>query len=84
MNKYEEGVDLNWAFNIAKAYIGDKAPSSLKLLEELVKRATPMKPIMSGVNQGLTFDVCPSCDKSLPHNSKFCSQCGQAIMRGDE
>ena len=47
--------------------------------EELRKRAKPLKPKMSGANQGLVFHVCPNCDKPLPHNSKFCSQCGQAI-----
>ena len=78
MNKWEEALKdiLN---SEEKTYSGD----SVYLMQELVQRATPMKP------NGMFDDECPMChndviDIGYGYKFKFCPICGQSLDLGEE
>ena len=99
MNKYQEAkawIDkINDHAEWTRCDIEEPALSQLK---ELVKRATPKKPIDRTKyeehsndffeNYGGTLkDIrCPNCNKKvrLVHKYKYCAKCGQALDWSDE
>lgn len=96
MNKYQEALD-----KIENAaYYGGEKGDNIELLQELVDRATPKKPI---------DDKCPHCGEetvthdildqeldydyednmllsysTITYNNEFCYNCGQAIERSED
>lgn len=90
MNKYEEALK-DILDSEEQTYSGD----SVYLMQELVKRATPMKPhvytlfITDGSrnhmwNREISENRCGSCDKKIDRDFAFCPYCGQAIKWSDE
>jgi hypothetical protein len=91
MNKYEEAfhrIDghIIWEADepLPNGYIDHKHFSQLyqdefDLIQELVERATPKKPIY--VNRGHECPTCSNCDieGELGYQYKYCSECGQTI-----
>lgn len=52
------------------------------ILQELVDKETPIKPIRKGK---LNWWHCPKCDCSLMFdNHKYCDHCSQKLLWGDE
>ena len=90
MNKYQEA--LNYFKDISNDLLSifDEESMSihfreLKILQELVDKATPMKPIQ--LEEGKYS--CPSCAmafklktlvKNMFVNNKYCDVCGQALL----
>ena len=71
MNKYQEALqELRDNTTCVSDY--DEA---VDLMEELVVKATPMKPDSS--------QACKVCDEALSIGYNFCPQCGQAIEWGE-
>ena len=52
----------------------------IKVLQQLVDRATPKKPI---VQDGNEYVECPNCESPL-ENRNHCGDCGQAIERSKD
>ena len=88
MNKYQEAlvdircdtynfIDNNYdeAFKMVYA-------KQFKLLQELVDKATPKKPIKLKLDYMESY-VCPNCRHTY-EGSSYCRFCGQALDRGDE
>lgn len=80
MNKYEralENVRAEWG----------TSDRDIDILQELVDRATPEKPIEdepSRIRYIPTY-VCPSCGQRFSGMiSNFCYHCGQALLWEDE
>lgn len=82
MNKYQEALDRIES----AAYYGGEKGDNVELLQELVDRATPKKPIVKIAN-GVRHIDCPNCDDGYSHNfienkelnDNYCSNCGQAF-----
>lgn len=111
MNKYQKAIktlkeEKELKFLIYKGQeFDDEAPTmfdfyhhEMFILDELVEKATPKKPIdctkygkyskgfFEGHNETLRDLRCPNCKKKvrLVHKYKYCAKCGQALDWGDE
>ena len=76
MNKYQEALSNYFK---AKQNFDNEMYKSMELLEELVDRATPIKPEGFG---GFGYDKCPVCNARVTNN--YCSHCGQKLDWSDE
>ena len=78
MNKYQEA--LNKLYNDACGYEYQKSSIKEKeLLQELVDKATPKKPLNMIITQyGLSIGDCPIC-KGTVVQGNGCAKCLQAI-----
>lgn len=80
MNKYQEALDNVWAE-------WGTSDRDIDILQELVDRATPEKPIKSEEQdiRYVTKYECPNCHQHFTGRiSKYCYHCGQALLWGDE
>ena len=80
MNKYEEALHM---IERSLGQHGWFTDSETDTLQELVQRATPMKP------NGMFDDECPMChndviDIGYGYKFKFCPICGQSLDLGEE
>ena len=83
MNKYQEALDyLRWIGS--DGYYKKKREKSFDVLQELVDKATPMKPIQLEERKY----SCPSCAmafklktlvKDMFVNNQYCDVCGQRL-----
>lgn len=84
MNKYQEAWNnvksLAETSDYYKPYNDDK---DIKLIQELVEKATPIKFVKSYSKYGTESWLCPSCRRKLKkewqHNNNYCPKCGQKI-----
>lgn len=78
MNKYQEAL-VTLCDHLYADGDGEIIILSIESLDELVDRATPMKPIRSKANKGAF--ICPICqDRCFSMGDYgFCPDCGQAI-----
>lgn len=89
-NKYQEALDKLHKratdYNLANTILDDKQLTST--LQELVDKATPVKPREKRVGRGihkLTHYYCPKCDcKTTLIPQEFCLKCGQKLDWSDE
>lgn len=91
MNKYQEAIDYFWkAYDENKIY-GIASRGYLEMLQELVNKETPKKPI--DIEFGPCGDLmlcCPTCKHGVVpiptyHGNKYyprCPFCGQ-LLKGD-
>lgn len=96
MNKYQEALDILKKCNMNKTefnHIGNEFAerlyiASIETLQELVDRATPIKPIFykplntfngSDIEQPFYIIKCGKCEYWLEPIDKFCSNCGTEI-----
>lgn len=94
MNRYQEAIDLlacnseHWVINRNGLDnkncegVFDESDESKLLIQELVDRATPIKP-----DRDMGSAWCKSCDMFVCLENEdvhFCSYCGQAIDRTDD
>lgn len=83
MDKYKEALD-NICFYCGHAncdeYLNPKVFEELNIIQELVEKATPKKPIRFIDKFYVSPYKCPVC-KTIPHtcNQKYCDECGQAL-----
>jgi NADH pyrophosphatase NudC (nudix superfamily) len=79
MNKYQEAIDffLEWA-----PYY--KNTRSEKLIQELVDKTKPTKPIHK--HDLKQFGTCEKCNArvNIRHHNKHCGNCGQALDWSNE
>ena len=85
MNRYEKASDrlFMWATNGYCALVfNSKEYKDIKaILQELVDRATPRKPI----KDSYSISACSNCGCIfLKGKQNYCSECGQALDWGDE
>ena len=73
MNKYQEALDWLMDGN-------DSCGTEWDLLQELVDKATPMKPTPYIKNIG----TCKSCEDSVHRLDNYCPNCGQKIDWSEE
>lgn len=79
MNKWEEALkDLLESED--KTYSGE----SVYLLQELVKRATPMKPNVINMFMGKYRGFCVGCGNVVTSSHNFCNYCGQCLDWSDK
>ncbi len=91
MNKYQEALDylVDNIEMLNRHSDGSfcQPNSSKNILQKLINKATPKKPLLAFVD-GVTADgsivqrtalVCPSCKSFLVEKQKYCHSCGQAI-----
>lgn len=91
MNKYQEAlIDIrcdthNFIENNYDEAFKMLYNKQFKLLQELVDKATPKKPIRFKNSVYISNPKCPIC-KTIPHtgNQKYCDECGQALDWSDE
>lgn len=93
MNEYQEAIDYFWkAYDENKIY-GIASRGYLEMLQELVNKETPKKPI--DVEFGTCGDLmlcCPTCKHGVVHiptyhGNKYyprCPFCGQKLKEGNE
>lgn len=91
MNKYEEaflridattevGLKDTITTELGDATINKEAfVIDMVTLHELVARATPMKPVITGAKHSLIFMGCPVCKDRTSIVNNFCPHCGQAL-----
>ena len=98
MNKYQEALDtiknITYVPNngIEQDSIGYWYDKEIKILQELVDLATPMKPIKKHYEEkgeesyikyscpnGCRIQLIPVTEKNLVCESRFCRKCGQVI-----
>lgn len=84
MNKYQEAL-TNMAIAIKVAYTIDNEEvpkpiiESTALLQELVNKATPKKPIVKSNNGMCSEFRCSNCNDRLYHNQPYCEICGGKV-----
>ena len=76
MNKYREALDKlyeGYQYGMAGRHYTD-------ILQELVDKATPKKPVRFKDKCYISLPKCPIC-KTIPHtgNQKYCDECGQKL-----
>lgn len=84
MNKYQEPLN-----NVKRVYVESEHydEEDIRLLQELVEKATPKKPKSKtiyykcrGDDTLYYFDfICPVCNRGAVENMEYCYQCGQAL-----
>ena len=80
MNKYEEALEnvrLEWG----------TSQRDIDILEELVDRATPKRPIEDEIQdiRYVTKYTCPTCGGKFTGTvSNYCYHCGQKLLWDDE
>ena len=90
MNKYQEALSsVRFTMNLRMKpkYAAESEEENLDILQELVDKATPMKPYLegSGCSDGhIVYDTwfCPNCNTSYEmeyQEYKCCPECEQAI-----
>lgn len=94
MNKYQEALSsvlFTMHNRVKPKALGRCEDSNLDLLQELVDRATPKKPINKTKNSNICYEnydivICPHCGKKLKLKSKgkYCDKCGGALNWSDE
>ena len=94
-NKYQEALDyVNKSVCTALSCLGiddEQSRKSLHILQKLVDKETPMKPIYENdlVDENIVVDTwayCPKCKEEIDHDrwgEKYCSHCGQKIDWSD-
>lgn len=66
-------------------YNKDRDERDIDLIEKIVKKAIPMKPIDKQTCAGYLKPYCPNCDLELCYvGAKYCHHCGQRIDWGEE
>jgi len=77
MNKHQEALNkiIDCRQSMFQGYFNEK---DTNLLQELVDKETPMKPLRYGCIQ------CGNCLNVILGTSKYCSNCGQAIDRSED
>lgn len=102
MDKYQEALDILHGFangNLIREttcdYQRDKNDEYKDILQELVDKATPKKPILKAM-EGFSAEVashlvCPSCGKPITnvwscaeYKPRYCHYCGQRLDWSDE
>ena len=81
MNKYQEALN-----NVKRVYVESEHydEEDIRLLQQLVDKAAPKKPIKSN-NPLFDYMVfCPACNKSMSFKNYYCGSCGQAVDWSDE
>lgn len=76
LNRYQEALN-----NVKRVYVKSDHydEEDIRLLQELVDKATPKKPIKSN-NPLFDYMVfCPACNKSMSFKNYYCGSCGQAV-----
>ena len=76
MYKHQESLN-----NVKRVYVESEHydEEDIRLLQELVDKATPKKPIKSN-NPLFDYMVfCPACNKSMSFKNYYCGSCGQAV-----
>lgn len=90
MNKYEKAlkeIHKDAYPNACECWSAEHYFDNYKILQELVERATPMKPYLWYENNNKLFD-CPKCKTTIEYindftEHKFCLNCGQALDWSD-
>lgn len=85
MNKYQKALDrlLMWAANgyCALVFNSNEYKDIKAMLQELVDRSTPKKPI----TDSHSISACSNCGRIfLSGKPNYCSECGQAIDWGNK
>lgn len=86
-SKYQEALDKLISMIVLEKHINSehnkKFYEAQPLLQELVEKEKPMKPIWKGTDsQGATFyySYCPKCSTQVSkYTNKYCTKCGQKI-----
>ena len=84
MNKYEEALkiicDYTEYLYISRGVGRKHLLEQIKVMRELVHKATPKKPIFPSENYFFLWK-CPSCNQDFISDSanNHCSNCGQAL-----
>ena len=78
MNKYQEVLDK--FINDGHRLTHRERNEFGAILQELVDKATPKKPIRFKDKFYISLPKCPVC-KTIPHtgNQKYCDECGQKL-----
>lgn len=82
MNKYQEA--LMYIYTVTN---DSKITNQLSILEPLVDKATPKKPIPLFIPIAYLPYRCPICGTLVNHKKdkfNYCPKCGQAIDRSEE
>lgn len=101
--KYQDALDYisdDWKCNLAESFNEggideeeyNESLKSYDLLQELVDKATPEKPLIAFIDGAVadgsvvqkTIVVCPSCKSLLVEGQNYCTDCGQAIDFGED
>ena len=81
MNKYQEALNKVYEI-ISDLDFGSQKECAiqLKMIQELVDKETPKKPIRFKNSIYISLPKCPIC-KTIPHtgNQKYCDECGQKL-----
>lgn len=87
MNKYKEALSsilFTMHYRVKPKALGKCEDDNFEILQELVDKATPMKPF----KESLQDYLCPICESYLSYDGlndpieeapKYCSHCGQKI-----
>jgi hypothetical protein len=92
MNKYQKALD-NLKTMGDKDLYNERNTEWCNILQELVDKETPKKPIIRGLS-GVAIHTCPVCNKELivtndeiviyKTKTNYCDECGQRLDWGDE
>ena len=85
MNKYQKA--LNYLEERFAIFLDtDKAKKSYCVLEELVEKATPKKPleVCEYDFDVYLFGKCPVCGEGCNNGMNYCDRCGQALDWSEE
>ena len=79
MYKHQEALN-----NVKRVYVESEHydEEDIRLLQELVDKATPKKPIESLFEKNKHFKICPSCwekDITTFVYGNYCDECGQRL-----
>lgn len=95
MNKYQEAITYLEPYLPSNALFEkeNRTAEALKVLKELVDRATPEEPIYEGdgyIDGEIAYDtaLCPNCDAYFEEGDfiwekPYCPSCGQALDWGE-
>ena len=81
MNKYQKALN-----NVKRVYVESEHydEEDIRLLQELVDKATPKKPKRNVACDKTNFYYCSKCNTDVYIGMKYCCECGQALDWNDE
>lgn len=88
MNKYIEAWNSVYFLARKSYYYNECDYEDIKLIQELVEKAIPIKFVKSYSKYGTESWLCPNCRRKLKrawqHNNNYCPKCGQMIDFSEE
>lgn len=82
---YDHKSKETLAWEYCKSYLRDAEPAKLKIIEDCLKRQDPKDTVIKIKVSAVTkkrvqCKCCPICGNTVKEHSRYCDECGQAVI----